>query len=137
MDFMTVPIIEKRSGANGEETWVQFQPDTKAILVHKHHWIGFDFDGVLSQPDRTKPYSLQDLGLPINEMVEIAKMFIEAGVSIRVFTARASEAHMIPKIQQWTQQYGLGMLTITNTKDYGMLRFYDDRAIQIMSVWLE
>lgn len=124
--------IEKRPNNGQTETWVQFFPHEEAWQVEDYHWIGFDFDGVLSMPDPTKPYTLEELGLPVQAMVELAGLFIAAGITVKVFTARAGDAEMIPKIQDWTEQYGLGRLEVTNTKDYEMLRYYDDRAIQVV-----
>ena len=125
------PKIEKRNGASQPEIWVQFRPEEKAIRVRSDHWIGFDFDGVLSVPDPAKSYRLDDLGLPVQEMVDAAKAFLNAGVAVKVFTARTCDAHMIPKIQDWAEANGLGRLEVTNVKDYGLIRFYDDRAIEV------
>ena len=130
---MFLPIIEKREGAGGErETWVQFCDNEEPWLVRDHHWVGFDFDGVLSLPDSSKPYRMEDLGVPVPEMVEAAKRLIDAGITVKVFTARACDREMVPKIQAWTKQNHLGKLEVTNTKDYEMVRFYDDRAIQVI-----
>lgn len=125
--------VEKRPTASGQtETWVQFFPHEEPWQIEDYHWIGFDFDGVLSMPDPSKPYTLDQLGLPVPELVALAKEFLAAGITVKVFTARAADAEMIPKIQDWTEQNGLGRLPVTNTKDYEMLRYYDDRAIQVV-----
>ncbi len=131
---MEYPIIERQTKPNGKSAiWVRFQPGGEAEQVLPHHWIGFDFDGVLSVPDPTKPFSLDELGLPVGQFVDAAKRFLAAGVTVKVFTARACDPDMIPRIQDWTEHNGLGRLEVTNAKGYQALRYYDDRAIQV--VW--
>ena len=137
MKPVPLPKIEKRNGPGQPEIWVQFQPEERAIRVRPDHWIGFDFDGVLSVPDPSKPYRLDDLGLPVKETVNAARALLDAGIVVKVFTARTCDAHMIPKIQDWTEANGLGRLEVTNVKDYGLVRFYDDRAIQVRRAYYE
>jgi len=49
-----------------------------------------------------------------------------------IFSARAVEPESIPIIQAWAEKHGLGRLEVTNQKDYDLIRFYDDRAIQML-----
>jgi hypothetical protein len=64
-------------------------------------------------------------------MVEMVKSLLVAGVTVKIFSARACEPESIPVIQAWAKKHGLGCLAVTNTKDFGLIRFYDDRAIQV------
>lgn len=112
--------------------WVQFDVDSQPILVRPGQWVGFDFDGVLSMEKPGVEVDLQDLGIPVKPMVDWAKTLICAGVKVKIFTARACEPHNENRIRDWTEQHGLGRLDVTNAKDYGLIRYYDDRAIQVV-----
>ena len=57
---------------------------------------------------------------------------LQAGVTVKVVSARACESESVPIIQAWAEKHGLGRLEVTNQKDYDLIRFYDDRAIQIL-----
>jgi hypothetical protein len=127
-----LPIrIENNNGHSG--AWVVFEPAGEAAFVAKHHWVGFDLDGTLARTDNEghfePPYPL---GEPVPKMLETVKSLLSAGVTVKIFSARACEPEMIPIIQAWTERHGLGKLEVTNQKDYNLIRFYDDRAIQIV-----
>jgi hypothetical protein len=113
--------------------WIVFDAGAAATFIAKNHWIGFDFDGTLSRDDGEghfePPYPL---GKPVPEMVATVKSLLDAGVKVKIFSARACEPHNISLIQDWTERHGLGRLEVTNQKDYDLIRFYDDRAIQIV-----
>src|SRR6266481_4232300 len=83
--------------------WVVFAPGTAPVFVAAHHWVGIDFDGTLSRNDNPThsppPYPH---GEPIPEMVELAKSLIRAGVTVKIFSARACEPQNVPPIQDWT-----------------------------------
>ncbi len=55
-----------------------------------------------------------------------------AGVTVKIFTARACDPASIPMVATWLAAHGLGSLPITNHKDYDMAVAFDDRAIQIV-----
>lgn len=61
----------------------------------------------------------------------MVKSLLAAGVTVKIFSARACEPESIPVIQSWTDKHGLGRLEVTNQKDFDLIRFYDDRAIQM------
>jgi len=115
-----------------EGIWIRFRPEEGPLLVRKSDWIGFDLDGTLSRTDNPghfePPYPI---GEPIAEMVAVAKALLEAGVKVKIFSARACEAASIPVVQAWAEKQGLGRLEVTNEKDFDLRRFYDDRAIPI------
>jgi hypothetical protein len=126
--------IEKATDEQGNPgAWVALDPGAKPVFVAGHHWIGVDFDGTLARDDAEghflPPYPL---GEPIPEMVEMVKSLLAAGVKVKIFSARAVEPKSIPIIQDWAEKHGLGRLEVTNQKDYDLIRYYDDRAIQVV-----
>lgn len=126
--------IEKAHDEQGQPgAWVALDPGAKPVFVAQHHWIGVDFDGTLARDDAADhflpPYPL---GEPIPEMVEMVKSLLAAGVTVKIFSARACEPQSIPIIQAWVEKHGLGRLEVTNQKDYDLIRYYDDRAIQML-----
>ena len=92
-------------------------------------WIGFDFDGTLCR------FSDQ---LPAPGMVERVKYFRDAGIEVRILTARIAskyptehrEAHA-KIIQDWCLKHIGEVLPVTSEKDYDMALLYDDRAIAV------
>jgi hypothetical protein len=126
--------IEKHSGHDGRAgAWVAFEPQSEPVFVAQHHWVGVDMDGTLSRTDNPghfePPYPL---GEPVPEMIAMVKSLLHAGVRVKIFSARACEPQSVPIIQAWSEAQGLGRLEVTNSKDYDLIRFYDDRAIQVV-----
>lgn len=113
--------------------WVVFDSHEDAVFVPADDWVGFDLDGTLASTENPghfePPYPIGD---PIPAMLERVKQLIALGVTVKIFTARACEPENIPIVQSWTEKHGLGRLDVTHQKDYRMIRFYDDRAIQIL-----
>ncbi len=66
-------------------------------------------------------------------MLAMVKRLLEAGVVVKIFTARACDPTNIPSIQDWTERQGLGRLEVTNQKDFDLACFFDDRAIPVLS----
>jgi hypothetical protein len=113
--------------------WVHFYPDELPTFICRQHGVGVDFDGTLARTDNAghflPPYPLGD---PIPEMVAMVKSLLAAGITVKIFSARACEPASIPAIQAWTTAQGLGCLEVTNVKDFDLVRFFDDRAIQVV-----
>jgi hypothetical protein len=113
--------------------WIVFEPGAEPVFVSPTRWVGVDLDGTLSRDDAAghflPPYPL---GEPIPEMIAMVKSLLAAGVTVKIFSARACEPETIPIIQAWAEKHGLGQLEVTNQKDYDLIRFYDDRAIQMV-----
>jgi hypothetical protein len=125
--------IEKTTDEQGKPgAWVTLDPGAAPVFVAQHHWIGVDLDGTLARDDAEghflPPYPL---GEPIPEMIAMVKSLLTAGVKVKIFSARACEPDSIPIIQAWAEKHGLGRLEVTNQKDYDLIRYYDDRAIQV------
>src|ERR1039457_5016386 len=126
--------IEKATDESGNPgAWVAVDPGAEPVFVAQRHWIGVDLDGTLARDDAEghflPPYPL---GEPIPEMIEMVKSLLAAGVTVKIFSARACEPESIPIIQAWAVKHGLGRLEVTNQKDYDLIRYYDDRAIQMV-----
>ena len=129
----SLPITPGTDATGTSGAWVVFEPGAEPVFVAGHEWVGFDLDGTLSRTDNPghfdPPYPL---GEPVPAMLGLAKALLEAGVRVKIFSARACEPASIPGIQAWAERHGLGRLEVTNRKDYDLIRFYDDRAIQVV-----
>ncbi len=126
--------IEKATDENGNPgAWIVFEPGGERIFVPQRRWVGVDLDGTLARDDAEghflPPYPL---GEPIPDMIAMVRSLIAAGVTVKIFSARACEPESVPIIQEWAEKHGLGRLPVTNQKDYDLIRYYDDRAIQIV-----
>ena len=82
-------------------------------------WIGVDLDGTLAESQGW--HGPEDICYPIPAMMTRVRAWIEAGVEVRIFTARASKPKNVPAVRKWLTRHGIGQLTITNEKDYEMI----------------
>ena len=64
-------------------------------------------------------------------MLNRVKAWLEQGVEVRIFTARASVPEYIPFVAQWLEKQGLPALRVTNVKDFAMISLWDDRCVQV------
>lgn len=93
-------------------------------------WIGVDLDGTLAEyggwqgPDH--------IGAPVPVMLARVKGWLDAGKSVKIFTARACIPEQIPPVKAWLERHGLGALEVTNVKDFGMISLWDDRCVQVI-----
>ncbi len=124
-------MSSSRSKISG--TWVTFHGDTAPTFVPADNWVGFDLDGTLTRTDNPghfePPYPI---GEPIADTVDWAKKLLAMGIHVKIFTARACEPENIQIVKAWAERHGLGRLEVTNAKDYNLIRYYDDRAIQVV-----
>jgi hypothetical protein len=97
----------------------------------KSGWIGIDLDGTLARSDTLLNQS--KIGSPVPKMLNRVHQLIQEGNRIKIFTARASDPEQISLVKKWLKENGLPELEITNTKDYGMILLYDDRAVQVIT----
>ena len=125
-----------RHGTDAQDNpgaWVEFLQGHAPVFVARHHWVGFDFDGTIARTDNfghfQPPYPL---GEPVPAMLDTIRSLLAAGITVKIFTARAMEPENIPAIQDWTERHGLGRLDATHQKDYNLIRFFDDRAISVI-----
>lgn len=92
-------------------------------------WIGVDLDGTLAEYHGWR--GAGHIGDPIPAMMARVRKWIAAGVTVKIFTARATLPEQIPPVQAWLEQHGLPPLEVTNVKDFGMVELWDDRCIQV------
>jgi hypothetical protein len=99
-------------------------------------WTAFDLDGTIAEYttfiDPTHIGKLIE-GEATNEL----RRLLSEGKKVKIFTARASDADpkvrhaILEAIAEWTLANFGQSLPVTCIKDYGMIRLYDDRAIQV------
>jgi len=100
-------------------------------------WVGFDLDGTLAKYDGWQGPT--HIGEPIEEIVKLAKDYVDAGREVRIFTARMSapdeneRKEVLDAVANWCEAQGLGRLKATNKKDYEMATCYDDRCLQVVA----
>lgn len=98
-------------------------------------WIGVDLDKTLAVYYTFK--GEDHIGEPILKMVERVQQWLAQGQIVKIFTARESEPDAkkkliaIQAIENWCLKNIGVVLPVTCVKDYGCVRFYDDRAVQI------
>jgi hydroxymethylpyrimidine pyrophosphatase-like HAD family hydrolase len=97
-------------------------------------WIGVDLDGTLAEYNGFQGHD--KIGPVIEPMKERVLRWIDAGIKVKIFTARASGdvaeiAQAKHYISKWLEENGFPALEITNVKDYYMTELYDDRAVQV------
>jgi hypothetical protein len=101
-------------------------------------WIGVDLDGTLAHYDGWK--GELHVGKPVPMMMARVKAWLDAGVEVRIFTARVAEGEgrheadveqIRERIQDWCEAHGLPRLKVTNVKDFQMMELWDDRAVSV------
>lgn len=95
-------------------------------------WIGVDLDATLAEYDHWRGY--QHIGAPIPLMLERVKEWLRQGEQVRIFTARAADPGnpSRPFIEEWCREHLGQVLPVTAMKDYGLVEFWDDRAVQVL-----
>jgi hypothetical protein len=111
------------------------QPETRpqkgTPLDDGKAWIGVDLDGTLARSGAWN--GLETIGEPVPLMLTRVQRWLELGLRVKIFTARASRPEAIPHIRRWLEKNGLPAdLEITNQKDFSMLECWDDRAVQVV-----
>jgi len=91
-------------------------------------WIGIDLDGTLAHYDGWK--GPDHIGEPVPAMLERVRRYVEHGIPIKIFTARASDPDKVSVVKAWLAKHSLD-LEVTNVKDFGMIFLYDDRCRQV------
>lgn len=95
-------------------------------------WIGVDLDGTLARYDGWR--GLEHIGTPVPVMLARVRHWLAEGYTVKIFTARAGEgdAGILP-VKKWLADNGLPELEVTNRKDFAMIEFWDDRAVQVVA----
>ena len=90
-------------------------------------WIGFDFDGTLVGP----PSNGRTHGDDYPAMLSLFRLFLESGIQVKIFTARAGNPHSRQIVQNWLNSRGLPNLPITDTKDSKLALIIDNYSIPV------
>lgn len=98
-------------------------------------WIGVDLDGTLARYDGWK--GATHVGEPIEPMMRRVRAWLDAGETVKIFTARVAipepdRSKVIRVVHEWLEAHGLPRLDITNVKDLAMIELWDDRAVQVI-----
>lgn len=116
-------------------------------------WIGVDLDGTLAHYDGWQ--GEDHIGEPIAPMLARVKDWINDGIEVRIFTARAyndstawdnraldasgmcpepmNRKEAIKVVENWCLLHIGKILPVTCTKDFQMIQLWDDRCIQVVS----
>ena len=96
-----------------------------------------DLDGTLAHYDDWK--GEDKIGEPVPAMVNRVKKWLDEGIEVRIFTARASgrmtpqeHVQVLHAIHNWCHDHLGVALEVTNEKDYGCIAIYDDRAWHVV-----
>lgn len=99
--------------------------------VKEGGWIGVDLDGTLATYDGW--YGPAHIGEPVGPMLDRVRAWINEGIEVRVFTARASVPEYVPFVVSWIEKQGLPPLEVTNIKDFAMICLWDDRCVEVVT----
>ncbi len=102
--------------------------------MNGREWIGVDLDGTLALYNGFQGHDC--IGEVIEPMKERVLRWHDAGIKVKIFTARASGdvaevAAAKYHIAKWLETNGFPPFEITSIKDYYMTELYDDRAVQV------
>ena len=102
-------------------------------------WIGCDLDGTLAVYNGFKGWD--QIGEPIDKMVSRLKGYMERGITVKIWTARASKVSLAKNnlqfeqmekvIQDWTEKVFGKRLEVVTEKDCNMLFCFDDSIVQV------
>jgi hypothetical protein len=115
-------------------------------------WVAVDLDGTLAEHHGSKGWQGYDhIGPPIPAMLQAVKDFLEDGIEVRIFTARAAmhgklvspdQDYREPQpficidavgpIKKWCKEHIGQELEVTCKKDPGCVLILDDRAMQVI-----
>ncbi len=121
-------VTKESDDAKEQDLVAESKPESKLHRYNKQ-WMGVDLDGTLAYYDSMS--TIDSIGRPIQDMRDLVLKMIKNGIRVKIFTARAQDPDQIPMIEKWLRENGFPPLEITNVKNYGMQRLYDDRCIQV------
>lgn len=93
-------------------------------------WIGVDLDATLAE---YHGWNGGKIGKPVPLMVNRVKLWLDQGVTVKIFTARVctGDAEQIALIKAWCREHIGQELEVTATKDFSMIELWDDRAWRV------
>ena len=103
--------------------------DNSQVRYGGSPWIGVDLDGTLARDLGSARWD--QIGSPIEPMLNRVKRWIAEGRTVKIFTARASSPRQVMAIKEWLASCGLPDLEVTNVKDLQMIELWDDRCVQV------
>ena len=92
-------------------------------------WIGVDLDGTLAEYDERR--GMEHIGRMVQPMLKRVQGWLQSGLDVRIFTARATDPLLRAFIKPWLREHNLPDLDITNLKDRYLAQVWDDRAISV------
>lgn len=109
------------------------------MSAEQNGWIGVDLDGTLAFHGDWK--GVLHIGQPVPAMVHRVCQWLEAGIEVRIVTARVSPIGedtdkdlpaIRTAIEQWCIEHIGVALPVTCQKDFRMVQLWDDRAVQVI-----
>lgn len=101
-----------------------------ASSLHPGNWIGVDFDRTLCHYDGQWRDGVIT-GEPIAPMLDRVKRWLDAGLDVRIFTARATQPGQHEQIEAWCMRHLGRFLPVTATKDWQMVEAWDDAMVSV------
>lgn len=95
-------------------------------------WRGVDLDRTLAHYDQWIGPNM--IGEPIMSMVNRVKQWLDEGMDVRIFTARAAhdeDGSATRAIHAWCHKHIGRALPVTATKDFYCESIWDDRAVTV------
>ncbi len=99
----------------------------KKTVENSPGWIGVDLDHTLAVYRSNYP----TIGEPVPRMLARVKRWLDQGIEVRIFTARAGWPGQEELIQDWCENHGLPRLQVTNVKTMDCFQIWDDRAVRV------
>ncbi len=102
-------------------------------------WYAFDLDGTLAYYNGWQ--GVEHIGAPVPAMLAKVQALLDAGEEVRIFTARVCVNELRDEVEsrkaeraikRWCVAHIGIELPVTNVKDFGMIRLYDDRCVQVV-----
>ena len=98
-----------------------------SVFKKEEPWIGVDLDGTLALYGHW--HGVDHIGDPVPKVVNLVKLLINQGHTVKVFTARAANGpEAILPIVEWTKKHIGIALDVTNIKTPGCILMIDDRS---------
>jgi len=108
-------------------------------MTNRGH-VCFDLDGTLAEYD-PETWDHMKVGKPVAAMVLLAKRYMQQGVEVRIFTARAHKnpretdadyQRRLAPIREWCIKVFGQELLIVSYKTFETIAIFDDRAYRVV-----
>lgn len=93
-----------------------------------------DLDGTLAFYDGWR--GIAHIGAPIPKMLHRVRVWVAAGKTVKIFTARVSVPErdipaVVRHIHEWCERHGLPRLEVTCVKGFDAVEIWDDHAVPV------